>query len=260
MNNPDYILHCSYGNDSVALLQYFIESDLASRSVVIYSDTGWAVDWWPKRVDDLEEWALRKGFTCHQIRSNGMRETVMRNHCFPNRMMRFCTSELKIMPATRFMDTIDPEKQSVVVVGVRREESTKRANWPEWVESSDRQGGRSLWSPLVRVLQAERDDMIRRAGFEPLPHRSRECFPCINANKGDLRDCTEAEISKVEQLEQALKVYGESPPRVMFNPNRVGAVGIREIIRWAHSPRGKYRPEETPDPGTQGCDSGVCGD
>ena len=42
-------------------------------------------------------------------------------------------------------------------------------------------------------------------------------------------------------------------PRVMFRPYRhMGATGIREVVKWAHSSRGEYEPPS-------GCDSGMCG-
>ena len=43
------------------------------------------------------------------------------------------------------------------------------------------------------------------------------------------------------------------PGKTFFRPYRyMGAVGIREIIRWAQAGHGKYEPRAA-------CDSGFCG-
>ncbi len=42
----------------------------------------------------------------------------------------------------------------------------------------------------------------------------------------------------------------------MFRPHRFkGAKGIRQVLKWAWSERGKYEPETE----ASGCDSGMCG-
>ena len=49
----DYVVFASYGNDSIALIQWVYERRLKNVAVV-YSDTGWAADWWPARVKKAE--------------------------------------------------------------------------------------------------------------------------------------------------------------------------------------------------------------
>ena len=44
-----HIIFASYGNDSVALIQWAHERRLTDVTV-LYSDTGWAADWWAERV------------------------------------------------------------------------------------------------------------------------------------------------------------------------------------------------------------------
>jgi hypothetical protein len=96
-----------------------------------------------------------------------------------------------------------------------------------------------------------RNELVKRAGFDPLPHRSKECAPCINANRGDLRRLTEEDIARVEALE--LKVG-----KTMFRPKRHGgAHGIRRVIAWAYSDRGKY--DDRQESLFNQCSSGYCG-
>lgn len=147
-----------------------------------------------------------------------------------------------------WLDKIDPDKEVICMVGVRREESKERANWPEWVEESENHGGRSLWSPLVNLTEKTRDMILQGIGWQAISHRSKECSPCVNANRADFRALEEADIKKVERLEAEMG-------RTMYRPQRfMGAKGIRQVMKWAWSERGKYKPDES-----GGCDSGMCG-
>lgn len=251
------IASVSWGNDSIALVRWLHEKEALprfGRVLCVYLDTGWSARDWIERVGRAEEVARGYGFEPHRAPSIGFMPLVRLKKAFPRNGMQFCTEELKIKPFTLFVDTIDPDREAVIAVGVRREESDERSHWPEHVENSERHGGRDAWFPLVRVVEAERDDLIRRAGFEPLPHRSKECFPCVNSNRADLRLLTEDKISEIEAFEAEMGITSNGKPRTLFRPYRHGgAVGIREVVRWAHSERGKYAPER------KQCDSGFCG-
>ena len=104
-----------------------------------------------------------------------------------------------------------------------------------------------MLAPGVDWTEADRDAYLRRAGVEPLPHRSGECR-CINSNKLDFQRYAESDIVQIEGIEAKV---GKN----MFRPHRhMGAKGIREVIRWAHSPRGKYEVE----PEAETCNAAWC--
>ncbi len=242
-----HIIFASGGNDSVALVQWVYEKGLTNVAVA-YSNTGWASPAWPERMAKFKAWVEAYGYHFHEIPSEGMEALIRRKKGWPANRPKFCTYELKIAPAKAWLDTIDPAEEAVVMVGVRREESAARREWPEYIEESENHGMRSLWSPLVKVTAIERNELLGRAGWEILPHRSKECSPCVNANRTDFRHLEQADIDKVRRNEQ-------ETGRNMFRPHRFkGASGIDEVMRWAHSDRGKYIPE------CSGCDSGMCGD
>jgi 3'-phosphoadenosine 5'-phosphosulfate sulfotransferase (PAPS reductase)/FAD synthetase len=251
----DFVISSSYGNDSIALIQWCIDKNLGNVAVV-YMDTGWAAPFWKDRVDKGEELVLRAGFKSVYLESVGMESLIRKKKAWPSRLMQFCTEKLKMEPFHEFLASVDKDKDSIVMVGVRREESTARANWPEFLEESNKAAGRSVWSPLVNYTASERDELIKKAGFEVLTHRSQECYPCVNANKADLLMLDEERVQKIEDLEESLGFTSKGKPRTMFRPHKkMGAIGIREIIKWAHSPRGKY---QAPELGGGGCDSGFC--
>jgi len=165
----------------------------------------------------------------------------------------FCTGELKVKPALALLDVLDPDGEAVCYVGIRREESRNRANFPQWTEESEKHGGRSLEAPLVTYTTSMRDELIKAAGFDVLPHRSKECSPCVHANKRDLLALDEADIAKVERIEAELGINSKGNHRTLFRPKRhKGAVGIRAVMAWA---KGNQEELEL----TGGCDSGYCG-
>lgn len=272
---PRFIVFCSYGNDSIALIQHAFELGLEDL-IVVYSDTGWSAPWWRRRVNKMERWVHSLGFWTSRTTSVGFVELARRKKAFPTQRYQWCSFILKIEPAMRWMRENDPQARAVCLVGVRREESQDRANFPLHVLKSGNHGDRVMIAPLAQMGEDERDALLKRAGVEPLPHRSMECSPCINSNKADLKALTEESIREVETLEARMNdefgLTKNGKPRTLFRPHRHGgAVGIREVVKWAHSMRGKYRPpnpvdaeppddDELPDENFSGCDTfGGCG-
>lgn len=251
-----YFLFTSGGNDSVALIQWAREAGLQDVHVV-FSHTGWAKPDWQKRLDEVENWVRQCGMNYHVTYSEGLEALVKRKKGWPRQGFQFCTTELKILPAMKLMDKIDPWNDATVLIGVRREESENRKNFPEFTERSEAHGGRSMRAPLAKHTKEMRDELLKRCGFAPLLHRSRECFPCINENRGGLKNLDEEAIQKVERIEAELGFTSKGKPRTMFRPYRhMGATGIRQIVKWARSRFGKFNPDD----GTGAdCDGGHCG-
>lgn len=253
-----FVIFASYGNDSIALInlcgKYLQDRDVT----VVYSDTGWAAPWWMEdRVERGEEFAKSLGFKVARTQSIGLEKLVRRKKGWPRQGIQFCTHELKIEPAMKWLEDNDPGGTAICLNGVRRVESQKRANYPEFTLSSPNHGDRSLWSPMIAFTDDDRDYEILESGFEVLPHRSMECFPCINSNRQDLRLLSQNpdRIIHVEQIESDMGYTSKVKPRVMFRPYRhMGATGIREVVKWALSSRGEYKPEVEDN-----CDSGWCG-
>lgn len=251
-----HIIFASYGNDSVALVQWCFERGVGDATVV-YSDTGWASDDWDQRVRKMEGWVKGLGFDYDRTSSIGLEQLVKNKKGWPRQGMQFCTIELKIKPALAWLDKNDPEKKAVCLVGVRREESLSRRAFPEKLDVSPNHGGRALWAPLVDMTNNERNALLSRAGVEPLPHRSMECFPCVNSNRADLRQLSldSSRVAEIERIETELGFTSNGKARTMFRPaSKMGATGIREVIRWAESDHGKYKSEDE----INECESGYC--
>lgn len=232
-----YVISASYGNDSMALIQFAHEQELKDVTVV-YCDTGWASKEWTKRIKQGEALAKKYGFKTVRIKSMGMSELIRSKKGFPFHGSQFCTGFLKGIPFLDWIEEVDTDNKAVVMIGKRREESAKRADTPEWVESSDYHGGRQVWHPLYLHSAKMRNDLLHRAGIEVLPHRSDECFPCVNANRNDLRRLPQYAIERLDKLEQEIG-------QPMFRASKhAGAQGIEEVVNWAKYSPGQYDPDQ----------------
>jgi 3'-phosphoadenosine 5'-phosphosulfate sulfotransferase (PAPS reductase)/FAD synthetase len=246
-----YAISTSYGNDSVAMIQWAHEQALQDVTVV-FVDTGWSARGWLDRVNRLEGWVQSLGFTVVHLKAMvTFEELMLKKKGFPSQRYQWCSAMLKGLPFLNWIDEADPQCAATVMIGKRREESQERADTPEFIDVSEYHGNRKVWHPLYLHTDAMRDELLDRAGIPVLTHRSKECAPCINANRDDLRQLSEADISRVEALEAKVG-------KTMFRPKRHGgAKGIRRVIAWAYAERGKY--DDRQESIFNHCSSGYCG-
>lgn len=251
------IIFTSYGNDSLAVMLWALDNGV-KNIVAAYSDTQWAAREWSERINRIQSRLSGRGIEFVKIESEGFAGLAKRKKAFPANGMGFCTYELKIKPSMEWLELVDPEKLAVCYTGVMRIESERRKNWPIVVDESPNHGGRKLISPLADKTLEFRNGILEGHGFEVLPHRSKECSPCINATIGDIQTLSESDILKVEGLEREMGVGKvSSKPKYMFRPHRMqGAKGIRQVKEWADHGGGKYNPLQDD---LFGCDSGFCG-
>jgi len=242
----DFVISSSYGNDSMAMILWAAGKGLQNVTVA-YCDTGWASPEWPKRVEACEKIVASLGFRAVRLKSVGMEALVRKKKGFPGNAQQFCTTYLKGAPFLEWIEDADPLGVAVVMVGKRRAESLKRRNTPEFVVDSEYHGGRTLWHPLFLHSDEERDAILAFYGIEKLGHRSKECNPCVNANRGDFLRLTPGEIERVNDVEVEVG-------KPMFRPKRFGALGIHGVVTWAKEGRNRGSVEEEEEENESGCD------
>ena len=249
--NYKYIVTTSFGNDSVALIQWMHQHHKGAFCA-LYNDTGWARKDWPLRVKQISALCFELGIHVYQTKSEGMANLVKRKKGWPMpaSAMQWCTQELKEKPSLEFYAKHDPECNAIIVTGRRREESQNRVDLAMHQYKSEKHGGRDVYNPLVNHTESERDDLINSFGVDVLPHSSMECYPCVCANKSDLSEIplNDERINDIEQLEISMGHTRNGKPRTMFRPYRVGGgVGIRQAVAWGRGERGfksNYVPNE----------------
>lgn len=241
-----YLVASSMGNDSIALIQLMINN--GEDFGVVYNDTGWASEDWNKRVTKASQWLMGLGVTLYITKSEGMEALVRRKKGWPMpaSKMQFCTSELKEGPTIKLLDKIDPDGDLIIVTGRRRDESQNRSTLPLWQYESNKHGGRDVYNPLINYDSLMRDGLLASTPFEPLPHSSQECYPCVCANKQDLSALADSRVFEIEAIELSMGFTKNKKPRTMFRPYRVGGgVGIAQAVDWGRGCRG-YKSDSIP--------------
>lgn len=239
------VLSSSYGNDSIAMIQWAHERDLRYVTVV-YIDTMWSAPGWDKRVALGEAIAESYGFETIRLGSIGFEKLVRDRKGFPWQAQQFCTLHLKCVPFLAWLDEIDEDLDALVMIGKRRAESKARAHTQQFVHKSEMHGQRTLWQPLYLHTDEERDALVKRAGAPLLNHRSQDCSPCVNANRQDFLMLTTEQIERVNALEVEIG-------KPMFRPKRYKTVGIYGVMMWAKYGRNKKDVEDVLE--EEGCGS-----
>jgi len=245
----------SGGRDSAAMSLYLAELGIDHDRV--FMDTGWEH---PATYEYIRGPLTRALGPITEIRAPlDFVQLVRRKGLFPSRVMRFCTTMLKVLPAQQYIASLGSEV--VNAVGIRRAESRARANmveW-EWSETFDCE----IWRPLARWSADDVAAIHARHDLAPNPlyamGASRVgCWPCIHARKSEIALVARVDPGRIEQIrsiEEELNDAGAKRDeemgrpfmrRSMFSYGGGGrghvALPILAAVDWANSKRGEWQP------------------
>lgn len=193
------VANVSGGKDSTALSLHLTELGIEHRRV--FADTGWEHADTYRYLDEAEKVI---GPIDRVTPLLPMASLIRKKGMFPGRMHRYCTTELKIKPINAYMATVDPEWTAIVAVGIRADESAKRAKLGEW-EHDGNAMERWMWRPLIAWSL---DDVIaihRRHGLAPNPLYLRGasrvgCWPCLYARKSEIRLVAQESPERIDEI------------------------------------------------------------
>jgi 3'-phosphoadenosine 5'-phosphosulfate sulfotransferase (PAPS reductase)/FAD synthetase len=238
MKRPQHIINVSGGKDSTAVYLLAMESERPFRA--IHCDTGHEHPVTEEYVRTLHErtggpeveivradfskgFARKRAYILAHWEADGVPadrvrrvaellekptgipflDLCMMKGRFPSTRARFCTEELKVLPAMRQVALPAAQKSPVLRwVGVRADESQARAR----AKPLERDDHRRIWiwRPILRWTVEDVFAMHRKHGVEPNPLYKQGmgrvgCMPCIMARKAEI-----AEISRrwPEQFER----------------------------------------------------------
>ena len=169
---------------------------------------------------------------------------------FPSTMARFCTQKLKVEVVIKEFSKYLQEGHDVKDwVGIRADESTRRAKMPEMeLFLTDEQTGCEAWHyrPILKWTANDCFEMMKRHGVEPNPLYKEGfsrvgCFPCISCRKEELRIIAEKYPGVIDRLNdwevkvgRASKRGGRSTFFTITSTNKT----IYDFAEWAKTARG----------------------
>lgn len=225
------IIFGNYGDGTIALIQWAHENALNDVHVCSM-DTGFAStsDAWQRQLAQGQALARDYGFTVKiLLAAMTWSELVLKRKAFPNAQFQWCAGWLKGLAFLEYLDEIDPSCSATIVLPKHATSQRGEVILQEWDSHSPHFGDRAVWQPLYNLADDNFYDLIRRADFSPLYHRSLECAPCIHSTSADLSRLTVSDQNKVAALERSLDqpLFAASA----FN----GAQGIAAVVEWARS-------------------------
>ena len=233
------ILSMSGGEDSTATALLLEHNGIPFTSV--FMDTGWEHPVTYEYLDTVltERFGevVRLSSSFEDPDEDGQFVSLVRKkQMFPSRLIRFCTQELKVKPFQKYLESLDSDP--IVVLGIRREESSARAKFDRWKfnETYDAM----VFAPLVDHTF---DDIIKmHQEKEILPNplylqgaQRVGCFPCIFARKNEVKTAAKLypeRFNVIERLEDELS-EAKGKRLSFFHGRGTGDAGIRDVLQWA---------------------------
>jgi len=193
-----YLVSISGGKDSTACLLWALDNLLREDIIPYFIDTKWEHHSVYEYLDYLEE---KLDIKIRRIESEGFENLCKRYKFIPNRIMRFCTRELKIKPAKEFYKTIKDD--FINIVGIRREESKARSDTQVFYIAD----GIKTLAPIAYWTTQEVFDFIKAHDIEVNPLYKKGfkrvgCYPCIYATKRELELMEEEYKLRLRNLEK----------------------------------------------------------
>lgn len=202
------VLSISGGKDSDAMSHHLLDlrqSEGWSGDVrMVHADLGTRVEW-HQTPDYVRDFSRRKGIPLHVVRwTHGdlIDRIWQRYHkdpsrpCWPSSQMRYCTSDLKRGPISRFLRQTFLSGNVICAMGLRAEESPGRAKRPTLRLRKDSSAPTKRrfvydWLPIHAWSETDVWDCIRRHGntyheaYTYGNHRL-SCALCVLASLNDL--------------------------------------------------------------------------
>lgn len=259
------VVGVSGGKDSTAVCLNLLEQGYSTSDFDrVFMDTGWEdertyeyldqlegtigsihrirldIDVSEEIQEDVERLEKKIGFYSPMIRR------ILKNSFFSNRYQKWCTTDLKIKPLKKYFDALDYDY--VNLVGIRKEESPRRAKMTEWEynEYFD------CWvnRPIIDWTFEDVIDIHHRFGLVPnslyLNGSTRVgCYPCINSRKKEISLIDRKRIDIIRELEEIVnRNSGKSDWNHSFFSSKGGVVmNIDEVVEWSNTTRGGIQYE-----------------
>ena len=244
------ITSVSGGKDSTAMALWLKENGFDYQAVFI--DTGWEHN---STLEYLHEYLPKFIGEVHTVKGPGMMDLVKGKERFPSPNVRFCTGELKIRPMKRYLRSLPTD--IVNAVGIRAQESAKRANDPEWEENPSLHC--ETWRPIIHWTEKDVIAMHHKHNVLPNPLYLKGaervgCWPCIFARKREIRMLSRLSpdrIAEIRELERHVNIRRQqkdpnAKPMTWFQRGGY-SMPIDHVVKWAHNKENEHELFEVQD-------------
>lgn len=175
---PYHLLALSGGKDSTALALAMKEREPGLNITYYCTPTG-------NELPDMFEWWKRLGKILGKpivpVMHTTLFETIERNRCLPNFRLRFCTKEIKILPARRVLKVLTEIAPVTHYVGLRADEESRLGGSFDDIEGvTNRFPFRDWGWGLAEVM----DCLDRHGVASCLPERT-DCALCYHQQIGE---------------------------------------------------------------------------
>lgn len=247
-----FVISISGGKDSKAtlivslplLLQYVKPYQIK----VIFCDTKWEKEETYQELKFIEtklkEFNIEFITLLNEKYSNGMLDLIKYKKIFPSRDGKFCTEQLKMIPALDYYKNLSLNGFDVfALVGKRRDESKERINTPESELKEFKKYSFHIFYPIANWTETDVYSFLDETWGIPLSYFEGNnrvgCDECFQADLKSISLMSENRINQMEQLENEIsKFHIDKPytPTFFFRRNKTfpdGFAPIREIVNYA---------------------------
>lgn len=218
-----YLVSVSGGKDSTVTWA-LIEKLYRNKGEIIpyFCDTGWEHKLTYEHLDYLEGFFGKKIARIKSDKYDGFEDMCIKRKMFPSHKKRICTQELKIMPARKFIKKYQDKGYRVInVVGVRQEESKKRANEQKWKTSFLFDVNKKNKKPYRRaklehvttlqpifdwteeeIYQYHKTNKIKMNPLYFMGYSRVGCYPCIQSKVNELGMIDDDTVKRITTLEE----------------------------------------------------------
>lgn len=244
------LIFYSGGKDSQASLIWAVKKYGVDRCEAVFCDTGWENPITYQHIEETTRSLGVKFVTLKSKKYDGFVDLAVKKKRFPSTKARFCTTELKAIPA---IDYVLSQEQSVIVIeGIRKNESHARSKMEqecmyfryyieprvngktdiyrkkdvlEWCKKYDASKFRPVfdWSAeeVIKYIQdnGQHPNWLYYQGFSRVG-----CFPCIMARHGEVKRILDYYPERIEEIAKHEKEIGSTmfPPDYIPNHAKTG--------------------------------------
>lgn len=203
------IISFSGGKDSTALILWAKENLESFQT--IFCDTGWEDKITYDYIEYINHFLLGgKLIVLKSEKYDGFADAAIKKKVIANTNMRYCTTELKIIPTKKYIKQFDDVH---LYNGIRADESPRRAAMDENVY--DDYFNCWVHRPLLKWTAKQVFDIQIKNGIEPNPLYKMGmnrvgCMPCIMSNHKEMKNIIKNRPDIIDKIRKLEKDVGNS--------------------------------------------------